>query len=114
MNIRITAEAVRQYALASKDVADIHLSREAAAKAGYERPVVHGMYLMGLAQSLYLADHREMWITSCAMKFLKPLFADSVAAFDFKAYDGGEVRVTVTAESGEIVAMGHFSVKGRP
>jgi acyl dehydratase len=58
MNIRITAEAVRQYALASKDMAAIHISSEAAAEAGYERPIAHGMFLMGLAQSLYLSKHQ--------------------------------------------------------
>jgi len=112
MKIRITAEAVQQYAFASKDMAAIHLDSDAAAEAGYERPIVHGMFLMGLAQSLYISEHQTAWITSCAMRFHSPLFVDSAATFDFGAtYNGDDIRVTVMAESGETIASGRLTVR---
>ncbi|MWV42784.1 hypothetical protein GRF59_04015 [Paenibacillus sp. HJL G12] len=110
MKIKITAETIRQYAAASQDTADIHLNAEAAARAGYQRPIAHGMYLMGLAQSLYLAEHRTQWINSCSMKFMKPLWVDSHASFDFEVNENN-IQVTVTADHGETIAVGEFTVK---
>ncbi|BFH62854.1 MaoC family dehydratase [Paenibacillus azoreducens] len=112
MKKRITASAIRQYAAASGDAAAIHLDDKAAAEAGYERPIAHGMYIMGLAQSLYLAEHRSHWITACSMRFQKPLLADTMASFDFKESED-QIRVTVTSETGEVIAAGSFSVKER-
>ncbi|GIP26650.1 hypothetical protein J23TS9_17800 [Paenibacillus sp. J23TS9] len=108
----ITYEAIRQYAAASKDTADIHLDAEAAAGAGFKRPIVHGMYIMGLGQSLYLSEHPTQWISTYDMKFQKPLLVDSVAIFEFVDSDG-HILMTVTAESGEVIASGTLSVKER-
>jgi 3-hydroxybutyryl-CoA dehydratase len=112
MKKRITAEAIQRYAAASKDTAAIHLDAEAAAKGGFKRPIVHGMYIMGLAQSLYIAEHPTQWITQYDIKFLKPLLVDVVVVFDFDACDSN-VQVTVTAETGEVIASGNFSVRER-
>jgi 3-hydroxybutyryl-CoA dehydratase len=108
----ITSEAIKQYAVASQDQAAIHLEADAAAEAGFERPIAHGMYLMGLAQSIYLADHPTQWITQYDMKFHKPILVDTVAIFDFKDCDN-PIQVTVTAETGEVIASGTFLVKER-
>lgn len=112
MKKRITYEAIRQYAAASKDMADIHLDAEAAARAGFKRPIVHGMYIMGLAQSLYLSEHPAQWITTYDMKFQRPLLVDSVVSFDFVDRDG-HIQVMVTDETGEVIASGILSVKER-
>ncbi|OAB44716.1 MaoC family dehydratase [Paenibacillus glacialis] len=112
MNKHITAEAIQQYAVVSKDTSAIHLNVEAAVKVGYKRPVAHGMYIMGLAQSLYLTEHPSQWITTYSMKFQKPLLVDTVAIFDFEVCDGN-IDVTVAIESGEVIASGTFSVKER-
>ncbi|MEC0240272.1 MaoC family dehydratase [Paenibacillus dokdonensis] len=112
MKKRITYEAIRKYSAASKDMADIHLDTEAAAMAGFKRPIVHGMYIMGLAQSLYLREHPAQWITTFDMKFQKPLLVDSVVSFDFVDSDG-HIHVTVTDETGEVAASGILSVKER-
>lgn len=106
----ITAETIRQYATTSKDTSAIHLDEEAAAKAGYKRPITHGMYIMGLAQSLYLAQHPSQWISTYHMKFQQPLLIDTVVFFDFEVSEG-DIHVTVTDESGEMIASGTFSVK---
>ncbi|QFF97492.1 hypothetical protein PB01_00950 [Psychrobacillus glaciei] len=110
MNKHVTAEVIRRYAAVSKDSAAIHVDNEAAAKVGYKRPIAHGMYIMGVAQSLYLADHPKQWIIDYDMKFLKPLLVDTVAIFDF-VFSECNIEVTVTAETGEVIASGSFSVK---
>ncbi|MNI12086.1 MaoC like domain protein [compost metagenome] len=112
MKKRITANVIRQYAEASKDRADIHLNAEAAAKAGFRRPIAHGMYIMGLAQSIYLSEYPMKWITAYSMKFEKPLFVETVVSFDFDERDH-HVFVTVTADNGEVIASGNFSTKER-
>lgn len=108
----ITHKAILQYAVASKDMADIHLDAEVASRAGFKRPIVHGMYIMGLAQSVYMTEHPTQWITTYDMTFHKPLLIDSIAIFDFVASDCN-IQVTVTTERGEVIAKGIFSVKER-
>lgn len=110
MNKIVTTEAIKRYAAVSKDTAGIHIDKEAAEKAGYNRPIAHGMYIMGLAQSLYLADHPTKMIAEYKMKFQKSLLVDSFAIFDFKSSDCN-IEVTVTADTGDIIASGSFSVK---
>lgn len=114
----ITAAAIRQYAEASGDMAAIHLDHAAAGEAGYERPIAHGMYVMGLAQSLYLAnldlaslaEHQLPWISASSMRFQRPLLQDTIANFEFVEC-GEQVDVKVTSEHGEVIATGSFAVK---
>lgn len=106
----ITAEAIRQYAAASQDLAAIHLDEDAAAEVGFKRPIAHGMYLMGLAQSLYLAEHRAQWITQYELKFHQPIEVDNVVFFDY-VEDDCAVKVILTTEAGDVIASGAFSVK---
>lgn len=103
----ITAEAIRQYAATSQDLAAIHLDEDAAAEAGFKRPIAHGMYLMGLAQSLYIEAHQAQWITQYDMKFHKPIEVDNVVIFDFSE-DDCMVKVTLTTEAGDVIASGLF------
>lgn len=110
MNQMITMEDIRNYAAASKDNAAIHLEPEAAAAAGYPRPVAHGMYIMGLAQSLYLKEHPKLWITDCSMKFQKPLVVETMAYFKYESIEE-QISVSVTLEMGEVIATGRFRVK---
>jgi len=112
MKKHITAEAIQQYAATSKDTAAIHLNIEAAAKVGFKRPVAHGMYIMGLAQSLYLIEHPSQWITTYSMKFQKPLLIDTVAIFHFEV-SNSDILVTVEIETGEVIASGTFTVEER-
>lgn len=106
----ITVEAIEKYAAVSKDKAAIHLDVDAARKAGFEQPLVHGMYVMGLAQSLYIEEHPTQWITAYKMKFQNPLFVDTVAVFNFERLKDS-VEVAVTTETGDKIAAGTFLVK---
>ncbi|MFC3747042.1 MaoC family dehydratase [Paenibacillus sp. GCM10012306] len=109
---RITATAIRKYADLTGDRAPIHLQDEAAKQAGHQAPIAHGMYLMGLAQSIYLAEHPTHWIQSYCMKFHKPLIQNTMAYFGYEACnDEIQVTITVEEEKGEVIATGVFSVK---
>lgn len=110
MKKHITVEAIEKYAAISKDKAAIHLDVDAARAAGFEQPLVHGMYVMGLAQSLYIEEHPTQWITAYKMKFQKPLFVDMVAVFNFERVEN-RVEVAVTTETGNKIAAGTFLVK---
>ncbi|TQR17732.1 MaoC family dehydratase [Psychrobacillus soli] len=110
MKKHITVEAIEKYAAVSKDKAAIHLDVDAARKAGFERPLAHGMYIMGLAQSLYIEEHLTQWVTAYNMKFQKPLLVDTVATFNFERVEDS-VEVTVTTETGDKIAAGTFLVK---
>lgn len=112
MKIKITAEAIRLFAAASGDTAAFHTDPEAAKAAGFQRPVAHGMYIMGIAHSMYLSEHGEQWIKSSRMTFVKPTLADTEAQFAFHYIDN-EIQVTVTGENGEMLASGSFSIGGK-
>ncbi|MNI55824.1 MaoC like domain protein [compost metagenome] len=112
MKKRITADVIRQYAEVSKDQAAIHLNADVAAKAGFRRPIAHGMYIMGVAQSIYLSRHPVKWITEYSMRFEKPLLVETVVSFEFDECED-RVILTVVTENGEVIATGNFSTKER-
>ncbi|QAY65832.1 MaoC family dehydratase [Paenibacillus protaetiae] len=113
MKKKITVEAIRHYADASKDPAAIHIDPDAARKAGFERPIAQGMYIMGLAHSMYLSSNPAQWIKSARMTFLSPLLSETAVHFKFESM-GVDIEVTVTGENGEVAARGCFSVEGGP
>ncbi|MFJ7972703.1 MaoC family dehydratase [Psychrobacillus sp. NPDC096389] len=110
MKKHITVEAIEKYAAVSKDKAAIHLDVDAARAAGFDQPLVHGIYVMGLAQSLFMEGHPKQWITAYKMKFQKPLLVDTIAVFNFERVKDS-VGVTVTKENGDKIAVGTFLVK---
>lgn len=106
----ITIDDVRQYANVSKDTADIHLDLGAAIKAGFNAPIVHGMYLMGLAQSYYLQAHPNDWISHYEMYFKKPMLVDCEALFTFQK-QGNVVHIFISTVEQVGVALGTLIVK---
>jgi acyl dehydratase len=110
MRIRISEGAIRQYASVTRDEAAIHLDAEAARTAGYEAPLAHGMYIMGLAQSLYMKEHRTHWIQSFTMRFENPCVQGTCVSFRYHCCNHDQIQVTVTSDHGDIIAKGSFTV----
>lgn len=106
----ISAADIRHYASVTRDGAAIHLDAEAAREVGYEAPIAHGMYIMGLAQSLYMKEHPSHWIQSITMRFVKPCVQGSAVCFRYNTYNHDQIQVTLTTDHGEIIAKGSFSV----
>ncbi|MFJ7666447.1 MaoC family dehydratase [Lysinibacillus sp. NPDC097195] len=109
MKKTITAEQVLNYAHVSQDHAAIHVSTEAAKQAGFERPIVHGMYLMGLAQSLYIKENPLKWIFRYSMRFQQPLLIDEEVTFRF-VEKHNTIEVMILSNNDKI-ALGYFEVK---
>ncbi|AIQ30616.1 hypothetical protein P40081_22440 [Paenibacillus sp. FSL P4-0081] len=110
MRIRISEADIRQYAAVTKDEAAIHLNAAAAREAGYEAPIAHGMYIMGLAQSLYMKEHLSHWIQSITMRFEKPCVQGSAVCFRYNDLKHDQIQVTVVTDHGDIIAKGSFGV----
>ncbi|GGF99990.1 hypothetical protein GCM10010912_51040 [Paenibacillus albidus] len=110
MIIEISEADIRHYASVTKDEAAIHLEAAAARKAGFEAPIAHGMYIMGLAQSLYMKEHRSHWIQSMNMRFEKPCVQGMAVCFRYNAWNHNQIQVTVMSDHGEIIAKGSFNV----
>lgn len=110
MIIKISEADIRQYASVTKDEAAIHLDAAAASKAGFEAPIAHGMYIMGLAQSLYMKEHRSHWIQSFSMRFEKPCVQGSTICFRYNVWNDDQIQVMITSGHGEIIAKGSLSV----
>lgn len=110
MKKTITAKQVLQYAQVSNDMAAIHINAEAAKQAGFERPIVHGMYLMGLAQSMYLKKQPMKWIVRYDMRFQQSLLIDEDVTFRYVAKDN-QIEVVILTNNNDIIALGFFEVK---
>lgn len=110
MKMEITEADIRHYASVTKDEAAIHLDAAAAKKAGYDAPIAHGMYIMGLAQSLYMKEHRSHWIQSMDMRFEQPCVQGSAVYFRYNTMNHGQIQVTVTSDHEEIIAKGSFGI----
>ncbi|MNW03476.1 hypothetical protein D3C71_1994160 [compost metagenome] len=65
---------------------------------------------MGLAQSLYMKEHRSHWIQFFSMRFEKSCIQDSTVCFRYNALNQHQIQVMVTSDHGEIIAKGSFNV----
>lgn len=65
--------AVRAYADASADDNPLHVDPAIAAKAGLERPPVHGMLIMGCFQAYLAAWRPDATVKKLSAKFIRPV-----------------------------------------
>lgn len=93
----ITNEQIMRYAEVSQDFAPIHFS----GRPDGNEPIAHGMYVMGLAQSLFLREHPGYWVTDYEMKFFQPIVVPSTVSFQFKQKDA-DVSILVRGNDGEL------------
>ena len=91
----------------SGDLNPIHASVGAAAKAGFDRPILHGLCTMGFAVRAILkayCDDRPERLTSFAVRFTKPVFPGETLRFDFYR-DGSALRFRGTAVGRDVVVL---------
>ena len=75
--VTITEEMVKQYELLSGDDNPIHLDVDEARKYHFERPIAHGMIVMGFGAQVVAALAEESCVISeYEMDFLKPVFVN--------------------------------------
>ncbi|MGD0635084.1 MAG: MaoC family dehydratase [Beijerinckiaceae bacterium] len=104
-----TAEAVVAYAQASGDDNPLHFDPDIAARAGLERPPVHGMLIMGCFEPYIGAWRPEAKIVKLSAKFIRPVLTGDRIELSGKvvrvAQDGPAVlRLTVRGENGRDIA----------
>ncbi len=85
----ITAEDVQKYADVTGDDNPLHLDAEYAATTPFGKPVVHGMYVLGLASKVLGRDfpgHGAVAV-SISVKFLRPVPVGEEVTIEVKVFE---------------------------
>jgi acyl dehydratase len=111
----IRADQVERYAQASGDRNPIHLSSAAAAAAGLDAPVVHGMLIMGQFERLLRGWQPDCTIATLTTRFMRPVpVGDSLevgARIVSIASDRScKLRLMARNSAGQLVALGEATV----
>lgn len=101
-NVIIGAQDVERYAEISKDYNPIHLDFHSAVEAGFEREIVHGMLVMGIAESRLAEIFPTSVVNYYDTKFVQPVLVGEVLTFSYVVVDNEVDTVTI-----EIKAMKH-------
>ncbi|WP_353309641.1 MaoC/PaaZ C-terminal domain-containing protein [Shimia sp. NS0008-38b] len=108
----ISMDHVRRYRALSNDMNPIHADNRVAIAAGFERAVVPGMLLCGLAETACFLVHGAHNITDIRARFVSAAFVEE----DVKVMVGafvGKTRVFVLSATNDIRAIVDIS-SGRP
>ncbi|MFT3821204.1 MAG: MaoC/PaaZ C-terminal domain-containing protein [Rubrivivax sp.] len=82
-------QAALLYRQASRDLMPIHADPEVARRAGFERPISHGLNTMGLAMRAIVRRHAPERVRALSVRFAAPgLPGDTVRVSLFEASDG--------------------------
>ncbi|MEO9611850.1 MAG: MaoC/PaaZ C-terminal domain-containing protein [Nitratireductor sp.] len=100
----------------SGDYNPIHASPPVAAKAGYDRPILHGLCTMGIAGQLLfeeMAGGEPARFGGFACRFSRPVFpGDTLRTDIWKTGDGARFRVTVEDRNEVVLDRGQASLVG--
>ena len=96
----------------SGDVFELHVDPAFAKKAGFERPIMHGMCTLGYACRALMASFvpgmPEM-VRRLNCRFTRPLYpGDPIETLIWKAGEGNVVWRTKNTKTGEILIDGEF------
>jgi 3-hydroxybutyryl-CoA dehydratase len=117
-SIQVTEEMVQKYAEVSGDYNPIHLSTEAAQKAGFPEKIAHGMLSMGISTRLlspYLSA--SMNVSRYETRFTAPLFVGQTLHIKgwVEGNNGREITVCFHGKNDQDIEIlkGRFVVKKR-
>ncbi|WP_456425683.1 MaoC family dehydratase [Rhodocaloribacter sp.] len=108
----ITAEEVRAFAELSGDDNPIHVDEEYARGTRFGKPIVHGVYLLGIVSKVLGRDfpgHGSVAVNiSC--RFLRPVLVDSEATVEVRVAEKLEkhrhIRMRIYVYVGKKIALG--------
>jgi acyl dehydratase len=106
---RFTQEMVNLYGEVNEDRNLIHYEAEAARKAGFPAPLVHGAMVAALLSEACRAHFGAAWNHAGRLRitFIKPLFVGQAATTGGEsAADGQTIQVWCRNEAGEDVLVG--------
>ena len=113
----VTAVNLALFAAASGDHNPLHLDAAVAAKAGFERPVVHGMLTMACAAHLFTRHFGAGRLRQLDTRFTGAALLGDTLVFDAKLAEviEGAARYSLTArtEAGTPLVAGTATVVAR-
>lgn len=111
--VMITEEMIKTYALLSGDENPIHQDYEEAIKYEFNKPVAHGMLVMGLgAQIVNELSDKECSITEYEMNFINPVFVHDSVQLKVEIGSGpDEIKISGYV-NGKIVVKGKATIEG--
>lgn len=113
---RVTMEDVRLFADVTGDDNPIHIDEDAGAQSRFGRPVVHGVYVLGLASKVLGRDFPGPGsiAVSISAKFLRPVPVGEEVTIEVKVAEKverhGHVKIRLYAYSGGKMAVGGEAV----
>lgn len=113
----ITQKHIDYYANASGDNNSIHLNTEAAMRLGFPKPVVHGMWAMGLLNTLLHQSFSHAYhLVSMETSFTKPIFVGDHLYVSAKVQEmsGSQLTIKVTGlnQHDDTILKGNIVVIG--
>lgn len=108
----VTMEDVRAFADVTGDDNPIHIDEEAGRASRFGQPVVHGVYVLGLASKVLGRDFPGPGSIAVALsaKFLRPIPVGEEVTIEVKVADKverhGHVKIRLYAYAGGKMALG--------
>lgn len=110
----ISPETVRQFSLTQRDFNPIHVSAAAAQAAGFNGPIVHGVFIIGQFERL-IRSWQAMDIVSLQGRFLRPVSVGAVLVLSGRVLqkmdDALSLRLLAKDEGGSLVAIGEARLR---
>jgi fatty acid synthase, bacteria type len=111
----IGTDQVKRYAEVSRDRNPIHLSSAAAAAAGLDGPVVHGMLIMGQFERLLRSWQPDCTIAALTTQFLRPMpvggsLEVGARIVSIASDRSCRFRLTARNSAGQLIAIGEATV----
>jgi len=113
----ITAKHIAQYADGSGDYSPIHLNHEAAQQAGFDQPIAHGMWTMGLGTKLISQIiSSDVQVTHYDVSFIYPVMIGDSLTISGTVAEVSSEQATILLKGEnqheETIIKGKMIVKG--
>ncbi len=107
LDLPILPQAALLYRL-SGDLNPLHSSPAAAAAAGFERPILHGLCTYGVAARAVLAafcDYDGVRLKEIYARFSAPVFPGEVIRFEMRQGEGGSVHFEASVPARDMTVL---------
>jgi acyl dehydratase len=110
----ITPETVAQFSMVQRDFNPIHVSAAAARAAGFDGPIVHGVFIMGQFERL-IRSWQAIEILYLQGRFLRPVSVGAALVLSGRvlqtAGDELHMRLLAKNDQGTLVATGEARLR---
>jgi acyl dehydratase len=110
----IAPETVKQFSIVQRDFNPIHVSAAAAQAAGFDGPIIHGVFVIGQFERL-IRSWQAMEILSLQGRFLRPVPVGAALVLSGRvlqtAGDELHMRLLAKDDQGTLVATGEARLR---